>query len=793
MGSREDQTQPLTAAGTGERLSHKLFRSHMAVGMVGVAMLLVSLATTLWVRSYTLGLAHTRAPAALASVRLLKGLERSHAALHAWVVTGDRDFMIDREAAWNDEILPTLVALQKPGLVDPSMSATLSLDELPDLLHDLHELQWWIADVAQTPGNEPATELFYRTVEPVAARVHARITALIDMEKVAAVSKSNPVVFGAMADLRAALLASWKALEDFRILGVQAFEQKFREAESQIAENLLTLEDHERTLTIEQREMLKDVELDLSVYSSAAEEVIDGRTHLDWNVARRMLVSQAAPLSARIHNVLDPLSKHEAAMMVKDADRVALLSNGAIGVSIGLISCSLLVAVLVSRRAAQRITRPVEALAAATQQVVSGALKSDLPIYSDDEIGRLTVAFNSMRSSLDSSKSELRSQKFALDAHSIVAITDPKGRITYANDKFCQISKYSRKELIGQDHRIINSGHHPKSFMKNMWDTIRGGDVWQGEVKNRAKDGSFYWVDTTIVPFQDEVGATTQYVSIRTDITNRKEAEVELLASKNAAEAANRAKSEFVANMSHEMRTPLHGILSFARFGVDEASEGKPSALVNHFENIGRSGERLLDLINNLLDIAKLEAGKMKYEFVPGDLTETVRSVLAEFSSLFRDRGIGPKFSVPENAGSTVYDAQRIGQVVRNLLSNAINFSSEGGTVEVSLSQTESFSLLSVRDEGVGMPESELTAVFEKFVQSSKTKTGAGGTGLGLSICKEIVDAHHGRIWAENHAEGGAVFFVEIPRKRPSDESHDAPVEVGTDGSVATSLRGALE
>ena len=233
---------------------------------------------------------------------------------------------------------------------------------------------------------------------------------------------------------------------------------------------------------------------------------------------------------------------------------------------------------------------------------------------------------------LMASSQEISDLKTALDEHAIVAITDTRGKITYVNDKFCAISKYARQELLGQDHRIINSAHHPKEFIRNLWTTIARGRVWHGEIKNKAKDGSFYWVDATIVPFLDAHGKPRQYVAIRTDITDRRRTELALREShenlernvaertaqlrlaKERAEAAGRAKSEFMASMSHELRTPLNGIIGFSEFLVD----GKPGALnakqKEYLEDILSSGRHLLQLINDVLDLAKVEAGKNRVQ-----------------------------------------------------------------------------------------------------------------------------------------------------------------------------------
>ena len=240
---------------------------------------------------------------------------------------------------------------------------------------------------------------------------------------------------------------------------------------------------------------------------------------------------------------------------------------------------------------------------------------------------------------------------------------------------------------------------------------------------------------------------------------------------REAAEAANTLKSEFLANISHELRSPLHSIMGLSDALVQRGDDLSLDRRGRYASTINAGATRLLDLVNDLLDLAKLESGRADFTFEPADLVAVARRSAEAFTTQLEEKGLQLVIDAPPDAYVQNVDAAAIGQVFTNLFSNAIKFSPPGGAIEVTFQSSvpdetgEAGLRIEVADHGVGIAEDELEAVFDKFIQSSRTKTGAGGTGLGLSICREIVERHGGRIHACSHADGGATLSFFLPAR----------------------------
>jgi PAS domain S-box-containing protein len=415
----------------------------------------------------------------------------------------------------------------------------------------------------------------------------------------------------------------------------------------------------------------------------------------------------------------------------------------------------------------------------------------------------VAVAIGYVRASADreAALQSMREQEDALQA--VIWATDLGVWTWDVAAREVQWSAEAKRQLGYADHELAGtwdtweSRVHPDDLARVLEELEgrldSGADRFESEFRLRHRDGHWIHILSRARIRRDDQGNPVRLLGGHLDVTefrrvqealrnhrdvlerNVAERTAELLAAKNTAEAANRAKSEFLANMSHELRTPMHAILSFAQLGISRS--GDVAKTRQYLDRIDTSGRRLLGLLNDLLDLSKLEAGAMQYDFGSHSVRAIASAAIQEFAVLAGERRIAMTVDA-ENVAAWC-DPVRIGQVLRNLLSNSIRFTPADGAVRLTVRAAGIGAgaaevpavRVAVEDNGVGIPEAELETVFDKFVQSSKTRSGAGGTGLGLAICREIVDQHRGTIRAEATAGGGATIVMLLPREPISQES----------------------
>ena len=357
---------------------------------------------------------------------------------------------------------------------------------------------------------------------------------------------------------------------------------------------------------------------------------------------------------------------------------------------------------------------------------------------------------------------QLADVKHALDQSAIVATTDVSGRITYANDKFCEISQYSRGELLGQDHRIINSGLHPKSFFRDMWQTIARGRVWHGQIRNRAKDGHYYWVDTSIVPFLNDAGKPYQYISIRYDITERKAAEERL------REQASLARvGQLAGVVAHEVKNPLAGIKGAIQIIMSrrQAADADLPVMRDIIDRV----DALNELVQDLLVFARPRPLRLE----PIEL----RLLLLNAVDAMR-RDPATEHVLVDIEGPDVAltgDSALLRATFLNLLINAAQAMRGTWSIRVRLTRMPDACRVDIHDTGPGIPVGIHDQIFEPFFT-----TKARGGGLGLPIARRTIELHGGTIAVTSPPEGGTQVSLTLPLRPPVTSVETSPADASS-------------
>ena len=386
--------------------------------------------------------------------------------------------------------------------------------------------------------------------------------------------------------------------------------------------------------------------------------------------------------------------------------------------------------------------------------------------YTETEEGLLAVLaqmFVNISYRQDAEK-ERQKLKHAIEQSPVsIFITGLEGNIEYVNPKTLETTGYTKEELIGKNPRIFNSGEKPKEDYQQLWSALLSGMEWTGEFHNKKKTGELYWEFASISPIQNEKQELINYVAIKEDITERKKFIEDLQIAKEKAEESDRLKSAFLANMSHEIRTPMNGILGFTELLLepDLSSEQKEDFI----KIVHQSGQRMLNTVNDIVEISKIEAGIVTVDLKEVDVQERLDEIMRFFNPETTKKGLKLTLEneVPKAVSVISTDQNKLDSIFTNLIKNAIKYT-QAGEIRVGCTVHENMIGFYVKDTGIGIPAERQQAVFERFIKADiLDKDARQGSGLGLAITKTYVEMLGGKIWVESEEGIGSTFYFTLP------------------------------
>ncbi|PZO81314.1 MAG: hybrid sensor histidine kinase/response regulator [Mesorhizobium amorphae] len=347
-------------------------------------------------------------------------------------------------------------------------------------------------------------------------------------------------------------------------------------------------------------------------------------------------------------------------------------------------------------------------------------------------------------------------------------MADTKGNIYWYNKRWYDYTGTTPADMENKGWTKLHDPQFLEGTAKRFADAIASGTPWTDTFPLRGKDGEYRWFLSMAQPIRDAQGRVLRWFGTNTDITRQREQEVELAAARDAAEEANRAKSQFIANMSHELRTPLSAVIGYSEMLEEEVEDLGEKHLLGDLGKIKSNARHLLSLINDVLDISKIEANKVEIFAETFDIAEMVRDVASTVGSLVERKENRLELDLAPDLGAMHSDVVKIRQILINLLSNAAKFTERGTITLAATRAADDRITFSVRDTGLGMTEEQRERLFERFTQADASTTRRfGGTGLGLAITKAFSDMLGGEVSVESKLDEGSTFTVSVPANVP--------------------------
>jgi PAS domain S-box-containing protein len=418
-----------------------------------------------------------------------------------------------------------------------------------------------------------------------------------------------------------------------------------------------------------------------------------------------------------------------------------------------------------------RLIRPIQELTANVRRVGQGDYRLRIEPGSNDELGDLIGSFNSMTAALEESTvSKTYVENIIGSMTDMLIVLDADGSIRMVNQATQSLLGVGEDQITGKSFGELFQAEARQEAAAWLSELLEKGVLREQEFEFRRSDGELLSVSLSGSIMFDDQGTADAIVCVAQDITERKRVHEDLLETKRLAEAANRAKTEFLANMSHELRTPLNAIIGYSELLQEEAQDRDDDNLNEDLNKVRNAGRHLLGLINNVLDLSKVEAGKMEADIQETELGILLSEVADTVRPLFDDRNNVLEVANETTAAVIYTDSQKLRQSLLNLLGNAAKFTRDG-VVRLEVTQEpEGWLNFIVSDTGIGMSADQLNKILQPFAQAdTSTNKRYGGTGLGLAITKSFAELLGGRLEVESQLGQGSRFMISLPVRKSED------------------------
>jgi len=755
------------------KISTALGMSFAAIFFTMIFILSISLSVLDNISRHSNDMTQLRTPTIQASTQMENGINQALAALRGWILLSDERFKIERAKAWKS-IHSAKDTMDKLSLQWTNPQNVLRLQEVADMLEDFEKYQNKIEVIAEKKENIPATNLLLKHASPRAKNIIKQITLMIDLEKESNFSVDRKILFAAMADFRGTMAMSLVNIRTYLLTGDKSYKENFDDTWAQNKQHFNTLINNQNLLNTGQMHAFTILKKNRKKFTILPEKIFTLRANDNWNIANYLLKTKAAPIGSQLKAALQSMVADQHRLLEQEGMTIQNSINGFIKLLIMLIFFAVFFLLAIAIYIIKRITRPINQAVNFSKQIAQGDFTSKTNTASTFyETKQLLIALHKMANDLDKmirkiQESEARIKSIVDNAVDAIITINDSGTIQTFNSAAVSMFGHTAHEVIGQSVSVLMPNPYKdkhNAYISHYMNTGKKKIIGiERETIAQRKNGSTFPVEIAVSEINLK-GHDKFFTGIIRDLSEKKLKERELQISIEAANKANKAKSEFLSSMSHELRTPMNAIIGFSELLIFNTNDPLSKSQTKFVTEVINAGKHLLELINEVLDLSTIESGHAEI------CMESIntKEIIGQVCSLIQPQATQQAIIVERKALDNINgfnikaDHIKLKQVLLNLASNAVKYNSEHGTLTFSCHKTENKKIrLNVSDTGEGVSEELFPSLFKPFNRLDKTNSNIQGTGIGLTISRQLVELMGGEIGVFKNSDKGLTFWLEF-------------------------------